>query len=335
MQELRTLPKAHLHLHLTGSARPRTVRELARKYGISLPTELVDNKSGWGEGSQDWSYFQRRYDAARNTIRSAEDLRRIIREAAEDDAADGSRWLELQIDPTSYARHLNGLEPAVEIMLAACQDAAQVTGIGIVLVLAVSWTASPTCAEDVARVAARHAHRGIVGFGISNDERLGDPDTFVPASQIARNAGLLVVPHAGFYTDHRHIRRCVELLGARRIGHGITAATNPDTLDFLRRKEVTMEICPTSYVPLGVLPTLAQIPVIAFQRAGVPVALGANDPLIFGTRLTGQYDIVRDVHGLCDGALADLARQSVRASAAPAEVAAQLLTDIDKWIRPS
>jgi adenosine deaminase len=311
------------------------VRELARKYGISLPAELVDNKFDWGHGGREWSYFQGRYDAARNTIRSAEDLRRIIRETAEDDAADGSRWLELQIDPTSYARHFNGLEPAVEIMLAACQDAARVTGIGIVLVLAVSWAASPSCAEDVARVAARHAHRGIAGFGISNDERLGDPDSFVAASRIARNAGLLVVPHAGFYTDHRHVHRCVELLGAHRIGHGITAAANQPTLDFLRRSEVTMEICPTSYVPLGVLRTLAQIPVSTFQRAGVPVALGADDPLIFGTRLTGQYDIMREVHGLCDAALADLARQSVRASTAPAEVTTQLLADIDKWTRPS
>lgn len=335
MRDLRTLPKAHLHLHLTGSARLRTVRELAEKYNIDLPPELMNNEFDWGEGGRDWSHFQGRYDAARQTIRSAEDVRRIVREAAEDDAADGSRWLELQVDPTSYARHLDGVEPTVEVLLAACQDAARVAGIGVVLVLAVSWTASPTWAEKLARVAARYAHRGIVGFGISNDERLGEPDTFVPASRIARDAGLLVVPHAGFYTDHYHVRRCVDLLGAARIGHGITAAANPRTLETLRRREVTMEICPTSYVPLGVLPTLAQIPVIAFQRAGVPVALGADDPLIFGTRLAGQYDIVREVHGLCDAALADLARQSVRASAAPAEVATQLLTDIDMWIRSS
>ncbi len=335
MRDLRTLPKAHLHLHLTGSARLRTVRELADKYGIVLPRELLNNEFNWGEGGRDWSHFQDRYDAARRTIRSAEDVRRIIREAAEDDAADGSRWLELQVDPTSYARHLDGVEQTVEVLLAACQDAARVTGIGVVLVLAVSWTASPTCAEELARIAARYAHHGIVGFGISNDERLGEPDTFVPASRIARDAGLLVAPHAGFYNDHHHVRRCVELLGARRIGHGITAAANPRTLETLRRRKVTMEICPTSYVPLGVLPTPARIPVIAFQRAGVPVVLGADDPLIFGTRLAGQYDIVREAHGLCDAALADLARHSVRASAAPAEVATQLLADIDMWIRSS
>lgn len=333
VRELQTLPKAHLHLHLTGSARLRTVRELAEKHGINLPPSLVDKEFDGGAAGRDWSHFQGRYDAARQTIRSAEDVHRIIREAAEDDAAEGSRWLELQVDPTSYARHLGGVEPTVEIMLAACRDAARVSGIGIALVLAVSWGASPKWAEHVARVAARYAHRGVVGFGISNDERLGEPDTFLPASRIARDAGLLVVPHAGFYTDHSHVRRCVELLGARRIGHGITAAANPQTLEILLRNNVTMEICPTSYVPLGVLPALTRIPIIEFQRAGVPVALGADDPLIFGTPLAGQYDIVRDVHGLGDAALADLARQSVRAATAPAELKTTLLADIDRWIR--
>ncbi|HET9257127.1 MAG TPA: adenosine deaminase [Pseudonocardiaceae bacterium] len=333
MRELRTLPKAHLHLHLTGSARLSTIRELAQKYRISLPPSLMDKQLGGAAGGQDWSYFQGLYDAARQTIRSGEDVRRIIGEAAEDDAAEGSRWLELQVDPSSYARYFNGLEPAVEVMLAACRDAAQLTDIGIGLVLAVSWGASPTWAEELARVAARYAHHGVVGFGISNDERLGEPETFVPAARIARDAGLLMVPHGGFYTGHWHVRRCVELLGASRIGHGITATASPRTLEILRRKEVTMEICPTSYVPLGVLPAVAQVPIIAFHEAGVPVALGADDPLIFGTRLTGQYEIVRDTHGLGDGALAALARQSVRASSAPPEVAARLLADIDRWTR--
>lgn len=217
-------------------------------------------------------------------------------------------------------------------MVDACQDTARAVGVGIGLVLAVSWAAAPQRAQTVARVAARQADQGVVGFGISNDERLGEPDTFVAASRIARDAGLLVTPHAGFYSDHLHVRRCVELLGARRIDHGITAATSPSTLEILARNQVTMEICPTSYAPFGVPFTLAQVPVDAFNRAGVPVALGADDPLIFGTRLIGQYEIVRDLHGFDDQALTDLARQSVRASTAPTAVAQRLLAGIDAWL---
>jgi adenosine deaminase len=333
MRQLRTLPKAHLHLHFTGSARLATIRELADQYGISLPSALVNEEFDWDGTGRDWSHFQGQYDAARRTIRSANDMRRIIREAAEDDAAEGSGWLELQVDPSSYARHLGGVDPAVEVMVDACQDAARTTGIGIGLVLAVSWGASTERAEHTARVAAQYAHCGVVGFGISNDERLGEPDTFVSASHIARDAGLVVTPHAGFYTDHFHVRRCVELLGARRIGHGVTAAASPCTLEFLTRSQVAMEICPTSYLPLGVFSSLAQVPVIPFQQAGVPVALGADDPLIFGTRLVGQYQILREIHGLNDQTLADLARQSVHASTAPAGVTKRLLAGIDVWVQ--
>lgn len=334
MPELRTLPKAHLHLHLTGSARRATIRELADGYGIRLPPALVDKDPDQEvrKGHREWSDFQTLYHAARQTIRSAGDVRRIIREAAEDDAAEGSGWLELQVDPTSYEPYLGGMDPAVETMVDACQDAARTVGIGIGLVLAVSWAAPPERAQRVARVAARYAGEGVVGFGISNDERLGEPDTFVAASRIARDAGLLVTPHAGFYSDHLHVRRCVELLGATRIGHGITAATNPSTLEILARNRVTMEICPTSYAPFGVLPTLAQVPVNAFQRAGIPVALGADDPLIFGTRLVGQYEILRGVHRFDDQALTDLARHAVRASTAPTEVVQRLLAGIDAWL---
>ena len=333
MRELWTLPKTHLHLHFTGSARLTTIRELAEKYGISLPFSLVNEEFDWGDSGRDWSYFQDLYDAARHTIRSPEGVHRIIREAAEDDTVEGSGWLELQVDPSSYARFLGGLIPTVEVMVDACQDASRTTGVGIGLVLAVSWDASPEHAEHVARVAARYAHRGVVGFGISNDERLGEPEAFISASHIARDAGLLVTPHTGFYTNHLHVLQCVELLGARRIGHGITAALSPRTLETLARRQVTMEICPTSYLPLGVLPSLAQVPIAAFQQAGVPVALGADDPLIFGTRLVGQYEILRDVHGLDDHTLADLARQAVCAATAPTEIAERLLAGIDAWVQ--
>jgi adenosine deaminase len=108
---------------------------------------------------------------------------------------------------------------------------------------------------------------------------------------------------------------------------------NPRTLEILAYSQVAMEICPTSYVPLGVLPTLKELPVIAFRRAGIPVALGADDPLIFGTRLVGQYEIMRDIQGFGDHELADLARQSIRVSAAPVEVKRQLLAGVDAWLK--
>ena len=113
------LPKAHLHLHFTGSMRITTLRALADKHSIRLPDALT---TSWpptlsAADERGWFRFQRLYDIARACVRDESDMRRIVREAAMDDAAEGSRWLEIQVDPTSYAPFVGGITPALEIIL--------------------------------------------------------------------------------------------------------------------------------------------------------------------------------------------------------------------------
>ncbi|MGH4008214.1 MAG: adenosine deaminase [Pseudonocardiaceae bacterium] len=332
MRDIRTLPKAHLHLHLAGSMRLGTLHELAVAYGITLLPALRGTSVGWASADRDWSVFQARYDAARNAIRSVADLRRVVRETAEDDAADGSGWLELQVDPTSYASRFGGPGGVVELLLEACRDAAAVTGMGIGLIVATSWARTGEHASALARLAARYAGTGVVGFGISGDERCGRPADFAAACRIATTAGLIRTPHAGYYTAPEHVQECVEVLGATRIGHGITAVHDPSVLDQLAAKAVALEICPTSYEPMGVLESVHQLPITELMDAGVPVAIGADDPLLFGTRLAGQYEILRDILGLGDEELAVLARHSITASAAPAAVKRRLLAGVARWL---
>lgn len=328
VRDLRALPKAHLHLHLTGSMRPATARDLAAHHGVAFPPA-----PSWEQAAaRDWAVFQRPYDVAREAIRTAADVERVVREAAEDDDADGSGWLEIQVDPTSYAPRLGGLEATIEVVLDSARKAARATGIGVGIVVAASWARPARDAETLARLAVRYARHGVVGFGLSNDERRGRVADFARAFRIAREAGLAGVPHGGFFAGAWHVRECVELLGARRIGHGITAARDPATLEALAALGVVLEICPTSYAPFGVVETVTEIPLRRLRDAGVPVALGADDPLLFGTGLAGQYALVRDVLGFVDAELAELARCSIRGSTAPAGLEAQLLAGVDDWL---
>lgn len=322
MRDLRALPKANLHLHLTGSMRPATLAELAARAGLAVPGVLA------GGVRHDWGAFQARYDAARAAVRTAADIARVVAEAAADNAADGAGWLEIQVDPTSYARRLGGLEPVVEAVLAGARG----TPTGVVL--AASWAAPPAVAVRVARLAARYAGSGVVGFGLSNDERRGRVAEFAPAVRIAAQSGLAAVPHAGFYHAAWHVRDCVTLLRARRIGHGLTACADPATLRLLAEREVALEVCPTSYPPLGVVADLAAVPIRSLLAAGVPVALGSDDPLLFGAGLAEQYEIARRL-GCTDAELAGIARCSVIASAAPPAVRDRLLAGVADWLGPA
>ena len=178
----------------------------------------------------------------------------------------------------------------------------------------------------------RYAGRGVVGFGLSNDERRGRAYDFEGAFRIARRAGLMAVPHGGELLGPASVRECVETLGADRIGHGVRAAEDPRLVEKIVERDVTLEVCPSSNVGLGVVPTAADVPVRALLDSGVPIALGADDPLLFGSRLVRQYELAREVYGCPDAELAELARHSIRASAAPDDIRKRLLDDVDTWL---
>lgn len=282
-----------------------------------------------------WFRFQRLYDAARACVRGEADMRRLVREAAADDVAEGSRWLELQVDPTSYAPFVGGITPALEIVL---DEAARVSlpgVIGVGVIVAASRIRHPLEARTLARLAGQYAGDSpgtVVGFGLSNDERRGDTREFARAFAIARRAGLALVPHAGELLGPAAVAETLDAIAPDRLGHGVRSVEDPRLVERLVEDEIALEVCPLSNVALGVYAEPAEVPLRRLVEAGIPVALGADDPLLFGSRLVWQYEVARDVLGFDDAALAQLARGSVHASCAPGEVRAEILAGIDAWL---
>ncbi|MBB4894521.1 adenosine deaminase [Streptomyces olivoverticillatus] len=334
VRDVRKLPKAHLHLHFTGSMRSSTLLELADRYGVHLPEALSSGEPPKLRATDErgWFRFQRLYDIARSCLRSPDDIRRLVREAAEEDVRDGSGWLEIQVDPTSYAPRLGGLIPALEIILDAVESASRETGLGMRVLVAANRMKHPLDARTLARLAVRYADRGVVGFGLSNDERRGLARDFDRAFEIAREGGLLAAPHGGELSGPSSVRDCLDDLHAGRIGHGVRAAEDPRLLRKLAERGVACEVCPSSNVALGVYDKPGDVPLRALFDAGVPIALGADDPLLFGSRLAAQYELAREHHAFTDAELAELARQSIRASRAPEDLRKRLLAGVDDWL---
>jgi adenosine deaminase len=336
-RSVQSLPKAHLHLHFTGSMRPATLVALADKHDLRLPDALTRS---WpptlsATDERGWFRFQRLYDTARACVRGEADMRRIVREAAIDDAAEGSRWLEIQVDPTSYAPYVGGITPALEIVLDEARSVSAEVGIGVAVVVAANRIRHPLDARMLARLAALHAGEGpgqVVGFGLSNDERRGTTTEFAPAFDIARRAGLACVPHGGELLGADAVSETLAALSPDRVGHGIRSAENPQVLAEVVSRGVTLEVCPGSNVALGVYKTDEDVPLRQLMDAGAQIALGADDPLLFGSRLNAQYETARSVHGLSDTELAELARSSIRGSRAAVPLKDRMLADVDGWL---
>src|SRR3954452_7329954 len=258
-RDLRVLPKTHLHLHFSGSMRHLNLVELADTHGVRLPDALrTDSPPDLSAADErGWFRFQRLYDIARSVLRTEDDVRRLVREAAEDDRADGSRWLEIQVDPSGYANRFHGITEFTDLVLDAARDASASTGIAVQVIIAANRTRHPLDARTLARLAAQYAGRGVVGFGLSNDERRGTTSEFAPAFAIAERAGLTLVPHGGELLGPDSIRTCLDALHADRLGHGVRSAEDPALLERIASSGVPLEVCPTSNVALGVYSDLS------------------------------------------------------------------------------
>ena len=267
---LRELPKAHLHLHFTGSMRHATLLELAERDGIRLPDQLV---SEWppqlsAADEKGWFRFQRLYDVARSVLRTEGDVRRLVLEAAEDDVHDGGGWLEIQVDPSGYAARFGGITAFTDLVLDAVRSASEQTGLAMAVVIAANRTRHPLDARTLARLAGQYAGRGVVGFGLSNDERRGSTADFAGAFRIAERAGLRLVPHGGELRGPEHIATCLDALHAQRLGHGVRAAEDPRLLERIVASGVALEVCPVSNVALGVYSDLSSVPLPTLLEAG-------------------------------------------------------------------
>lgn len=367
-RNLAALPKAHLHLHLIGSMRPQTLADLARRNGERLPAELsaltcrvaspstsyrglpppaagMRPTAALPEGGmrptaalleadvRGFARFDAFYVAAKQQIRGLDDLSRLVFELAADEAAAGSRWVEVTANPALYHGRLGPDEAVLEGLLDAGAAATAATGVGV------GWVISadrrfPDDATSLAKLAVRYREHGVVGFGLANDEAANPSAAFASAFDVARDGGLLAVPHAGELTDARDVWQAVDRLGAARIGHGIRAVDDPRLLDRLVDQGVCLEVCPASNVALGAIDHLADHPLPRLRAAGCAVTLAADDPLLFGAGLTDQYRIARTVFGFHDGELAELARCGIRAAGCPEDLRRDLLGRVDAWLAP-
>ena len=229
------------------------------------------------------------------------------------------------------------VDPAIEIVLDEARAVSAEPGAAQVgVVVAASRMRHPLEARTLARLAARYAGSGpgtVVGFGLSNDERRGVTAEFGPAFAIADRAGLALLPHAGELLGAQAVAETLDSLRPDRLGHGVRSVEDPAVLDRVVAAGVALEVCPGSNVALGVYVDAHEVPLRQLLDAGATVALGADDPVIFGSRLAQQYTTAREVHGIDDAGLAGLALGSLRASRAPSDVVAAAVADVDAWLR--
>ncbi len=325
------LPKAELHVHHVGSASPRIVAELAARHEGETPVPADAEALADYFTFTDFAHFIEVYLSVVDLIRDPRDLWTLTYEIARELAAQNVRYAELTLTPYSSVVRGIAAEAYCEAVEDARNRAAADFGVALRWCFDIPGEAGLPAADVTLDVALRQRPDGLVSFGLGGPE-IGVPrEPFAPHFAQARAAGLYSVPHAGESTGPQTIWDAIRHLGATRIGHGISAARDPELLEYLASHGIGLEVCPTSNVCTRSVASLAEHPLPALVAAGVPVTINSDDPPMFSTTLNHEYAVAAELLGLDARGVADLARAAVRASFLDDTGKTALLAEIDDY----
>jgi aminodeoxyfutalosine deaminase len=328
------LPKAELHVHHVGSASPRIVSELAARHPGRVPSDPDDLADYFT--FRDFGHFIEVYLSVVDLVRTPDDVRLLTYEIARELADQQVRYAELTCTPyTIVLPDDDSRGMPIEAYTEAIEDArvSAERDLGVILrwIYDIPGEAGLPAADATRDFAVQHPCEGLIGFGLGGPE-IGVPrPQFAPHFAAARAAGLHSVPHAGETTGPETIWDAIRDLGAERIGHGTSAAGDPELLAYLAEHRIPLEVCPSSNIATRAVATLSEHPLASFVGAGVTVTINSDDPPMFGTTLDREFEIAAELLSLDEAGVADLARAGVSASFLPAEGKAALIAEIDAY----
>ena len=282
-------PKIELHVHLEATIQPETLLEIARRNGEALPADTVEGLRELYR-FRDFDHFIEVWILTTNCLRTEADFRQVVVDYAAEAKRHGAVYLEGIFSPIE--RTWRGVDWD-EMFTGYCdgaQEARELHGVELRLTPDITRSAPLDEAQTLVEVAARYRDRGIVAVGLGGEEAYYGNPPFAPAFQAARAAGLGSVPHAGEVVGAESVRSALDYLDPDRIRHGFRAADDPALVAELADRRIVLDLTPISNVRTGAVRSLEEHPIRGLVAAGVRCTISTDDPVMFDTDLTREYE---------------------------------------------
>ena len=278
-------PKIELHVHLEGTVRPDTLRAIAKRNDYALPEDLESLYR-----FRDFSHFIEVWILTTNALHTEADFRQMVVDYAAEAASHGCVYLEGIFSPAERVRRGVGWEEIYEGVCSGAEQARETHGVEIRLTPDIPRGFTQEEARATVEWAARFRDRGVVGVGLGGLEAQFPPEPYEDVFRLAHSLGLGSVPHAGEAAGAESVRGALEALGADRIRHGIRAVEDAALVDELADRAIVLDVCPLSNFRTGVVASLEEHPLPQLVTAGVLCSISTDDPAMFDTDLTRDYE---------------------------------------------
>jgi aminodeoxyfutalosine deaminase len=321
---IRQLPKAELHLHLEGAVEPATLLELHARHGDRTTLAEVEALYTY----TDFQSFLMAFKAVSAHLRGPDDYElityRMMQRLKEENILHAEVYVAVGVclfRKQDFPAIFEGLERGRA-------RGARDFGVSLLWIFDATRHFGIEEAQKVFDLAVRYQDRQVVGIGIGGDEQKAPPELFRSVYAYAEDHGLRLTAHAGETGPPESVWGALNL-HAERIGHAFTAAHDPDLIEELAQRQIPVELCITSNLRTGVCKAIADHPTKNYFDQGIMITLNTDDPALFGTTLSREYQLAQETFGFSDEHLRELARNSFEASFLPAEKKLELLSLFD------
>jgi adenosine deaminase len=306
-EEIRAAPKALLHDHLDGGVRPATVVGLANEVGHELPAGDADGLGRWFADAAGSGSLERYLETFVHTVgvmQTEPALRRVAAECAEDLAADGVVYAEVRFAPEQHLERGLSLEQVVEAVLAGFADGVAAAGGRIRVGTLLTAMRHAARSMEIAELAVRYRDAGVVGFDIAGREAGYPPTRHLDAFEYLQRENFHFTIHAGEAFGLPSIWQAIQWCGADRLGHGVRIVDDIDTdsekrslgrlAAYVRDKRIPLELCPSSNVQTGAVPSIAEHPIGLLHDLRFRVTVNTDNRLMSGTSMSREMALLVD-----------------------------------------
>lgn len=350
LASIRQAPKVLLHDHLDGGVRPATVLELATECGYTeLPATDADQLAQWFRAAADSGSLEQYLTTFEHTVavmQTAEGLRRVARECAQDLAADGVVYAEIRFAPEQHLERGLELDAVIGHTMAGFrqgQELAAEAGTPIVVTCLLTAMRHAARSREIAELAVRFRNQGVCGFDIAGAEAGYPPTRHLDAFEYMRANHAHFTIHAGEAFGLPSIHEALAFCGCDRLGHGMRIADDIDVsggeadaqlgivANYVRDMRIPLELCPSSNVQTGAVPSLGKHPFDLLARLRFRVTVNTDNRLMSDTTMSLEMHRLIETFGY---GWSDLERFTINAMKSAFVPFPERLRIIDDVIKP-
>lgn len=314
---LKKIPKIELHCHLDGSIRPETMYELLLKEGEKL--EVKDIKEfeklvSVREECDSLKEYLKKFSYPLKVVQRGENIERITYELLEDLSKQNVKYVEIRFAPFLSMKGGLSFDEVVDSVLKGMDRAKEEFNILSNAILICMRYDSGENSLKVVEYGEKYLGKGVVAVDLAGNEHDFPPEIHKEAFQLAYEKGYNITIHAGETGIVENIPKSVELLHAKRIGHGIAAIKDPKVMELLKEKNIFLEMCPISNLQTKSVDSIEDYPIRTYLEEGIGVTINTDNTTVSNTTLDKEYEFLMDNLGFSIEDIIKLIDNSVEAA---------------------